>query len=166
MSYISRKRAGRPRARKAQKGVAAVEFAIVAFLFFFLMLTMIDFALFGFVNLTMQHAVREGARYAITGRADLDPLGVGDRRRAVIQKIRNNSMRLFDKVTSETEIVVTNSDGVAVAGFGSPGDTIVLRVNCTWPVINPFTRLTLPTGDYTFSVGATMRNEAFPVPGV
>ena len=154
-----------PRIRRKDSGLATVEFAVVSFLFFLILLTTMDFALLGFVNLTMQHAVRDAARYAITGRSDLDPLGEDDRRRAVIQKARQSSMGFFDKVTDEASIIVTDTSGNAVSGFGQPGETIVIRVNCTWPVVNPLTRATIRNDDYQFSVGATMRNEAFPVPG-
>ncbi|WP_458576395.1 TadE/TadG family type IV pilus assembly protein [Aliamphritea spongicola] len=50
------------------------------FTVFLLVFMIIDFALYGFVKLTMQHAVREGARYAITGQVDLDPDANGNRK--------------------------------------------------------------------------------------
>ena len=70
------------------RGSSTVEFAIVGSLFFLLMFMVMDFAAYSFIKLTMQHAVREGARYAVTGQVDLDPQAKLDRRRAVIQKIR------------------------------------------------------------------------------
>ena len=147
------------------RGATTVEFAVTSSVFFLLMFMVIDFALFGFVNLTMQHAVREGARYAITGQVDLDPQAGGDRKRAVIQKIRDSSMGLFDEVMTETDIAVTDSDGVSVSNFGAPGQSIVITLNCQWPIINPFTQAMFANGQYNFSVGASMRNESFPGAG-
>lgn len=78
------------RKQTKQAGIALIEFAIVATLLFALLFTIVDFALYGYVKLTMQHAVREGARYAITGRTDLDPDededGNQERGKAILQK--------------------------------------------------------------------------------
>ena len=56
------------------------------------------------------------------------------------------------------------------AMFGAAGETVVLQLNCTWPVVTPAWRLmamlnpsnqSSSPGQYAFSVAATMRNEAF-----
>lgn len=142
-------------------GTTTVEFAIVAGLYLLLMFALIDFALLGFVNLTMQHAVREGTRYAVTGRSDLDPDNEGDRYRAVVQKIRDNSMGFFDKVMKEEDIKITRPDGTPVAGFGASSEIIVITLNCTWPLMTPLVSPFFNDGKYTFTVGATMKNEGF-----
>ena len=144
------------------RGSTTVEFAITASLFFLLMFMVLDFAVYSFIKLTMQHAVREGARYAITGQVDLDPQAKYDRQRAVIQKIRDNSMGYFDEVLAESDIEVTDTDGLPVSGFGAPGESIVITFNCHWPIISPFTRAILSDSYYNFSVRASMRNESFP----
>jgi len=69
------------------KGQAIVEFALAALIFFSLLFAIIDLCIMLYVNLTMQHAVREGARYAITGQSNLGT----DRRSALIARIRNSS---------------------------------------------------------------------------
>lgn len=144
------------------RGSSTVEFAIVGSLFFLLMFMVMDFAAYSFIKLTMQHAVREGARYAVTGQVDLDPQAKLDRKRAVIQKIRENSMGYFDDVLEESDVVVTNAEGLPVSGFGAPGESIVITFNCQWPIISPFTRVILSDSYYNFSVRASMRNEDFP----
>ncbi len=144
------------------RGTTSVEIALICPLFFILMFMVIDFALYGYVKLTMQHAVREGARYAITGQVDLDPQAENDRQRAVIQKIRDNSMGFFDEVMTEADIQVTDSHGSPVSGFGDPGESIVITLNCEWPTISPFTQAVLSNNNYNFSVRASMRNENFP----
>ena len=144
------------------RGIAAVEMAISSFVFFLLIFTILDFSIYSFVNLTMQHAVREGARYAITGQAGLDPLGGGDREQAIIQKIRDSSAGFFDDLLTVSDIDVTDSNGVPVAGFGAPGQTIVITLNCQWPQLSPFIQAASPGSNYNFSVGASLTNEAFP----
>ena len=144
------------------RGVTSVECAITTSLCFFLMLMVMDFALFSFAKLTMQHAVREGTRYAITGQVDLDPKADSDRKRAVIQKIRINTMGYFDKIMAESDIEVTDINGSPVSGFGEPGESIIITLKCQWPIISPFTRAILLDSHYDFSVRASMRNEEFP----
>ena len=144
------------------RGTTTVEFAIVASFFLLLLLMIMDFSLYSFAKLTMQHAVREGARYAITGQVDLDPQSDSDRQRAVIQKIRHNSMGYFDMITAVSDIEVTDSDGSPVSGFGAPGESIVITLKCQWPILSPFTQAILLRSHYNFSVRATMRNEEFP----
>jgi len=144
------------------RGTTTVEFAITASLFFLLLLMVLDFSLYSFAKLTMQHAVREGARYAVTGQVDLDPQAKFDRRRAVIQKIRDNSMGYFDEITAVSDIEVTDSDGFPVSDFGAPGESIVITFNCQWPILSPFTQAILSKSHYDFSVRASMRNEEFP----
>jgi len=144
------------------RGVTSVECAITASLFFLLMLMVMDFALYSFAKLTMQHAVREGTRYAITGQVDLDPKAGSDRKRAVIQNIRKNTMGYFDKIMAEPDIEVTDINGSPVSGFGEPGESIVITLKCQWPIISPFTRAILLDSHYDFSVRASMRNEEFP----
>ena len=144
------------------RGTTTVEFAITASLFFLLLLMVMDFSLYSFAKLTMQHAVREGARYAITGQVDLDPQADSNRKRAVIQKIRDHSMGYFDEILAESDIEVTGSDGLPVSGFGAPGESIVITFNCQWPIISPFTQAILAKSHYDFSVRTSMRNEEFP----
>lgn len=144
------------------RGTTTVEFAITASLFFLLLLMVMDFSLYSFAKLTMQHAVREGARYAITGQVDLDPRAKLDRKRAVLEKIRHNSMGYFDEMTAVSDIEVTASDGSPITGFGAPGESIVITIKCQWPILSPFTQAILAKSHYDFSVRTSMRNEEFP----
>lgn len=165
------------RQRCRMRGAAAVEFALVAPLLFLLLFGIIDLALMFWVNLSMQYAVREGTRYAVTGQSDLDPnadANAQQRYLAVIEKIKLSSMGMYDQL--DPRITVTNygNDGSNPRTasydpgapeptlFGGPGDIIVLQLNnCTWTkltVLAPF----FSDGKYTFNVATTMRNEAFP----
>lgn len=159
--------------RKQQQGVALIEFALIAPMLFFLLFIIIELGIMFWVNLTMQYAVREGARYSITGQNGLDPAAVNKQRYiAVIQRIKDSSMGLYPLVSP---VIVINGVTQAPSGydntmFGGSGATVVLQINCTWPVVTPAWRLMAllnPTlqssapGQYVFSVAATMRNEAF-----
>lgn len=152
----------RTRTKHSQRGASAVEFAIVAPLVFFLLFAVIDLCVMFWVNLTMQHAVREGARYAVTGRSDHAPQGSAQRHLAVIEKIRENSMGLFDRVSPRINGVSHGDNGQYHTGmFGTPGQVFVLRLDGSWPLMTPMVQPFFRDGTYRFSVAATMRNEEF-----
>ncbi|GAD89716.1 TadE/TadG family type IV pilus assembly protein [Vibrio halioticoli] len=154
------------RKQTKQAGIALVEFAIVATLLFALLFTIVDFALYGYVKLTMQHAVREGARYAITGRTDLDPDededGNQERGKAILQKIDLSSNGLLSKVVTTNGIKVSSNGSYINDGtFGASGDAIVLEIACEWPTFSPIIYPLLNDGKYKFVVKTAMKNEAF-----
>lgn len=154
--------AHRTRSRHGQRGASAVEFAIVAPLVFFLLFAIIDLCVLFWVNLTMQHAVREGARYAVTGLGDLAPQGNAQRHLAVIEKIKENSMGLYDRVSPRINgIGYGNADQYSAGMFGASGQVFVLRLDGTWPLMTPVVQPFFEDGKYRFSVAATMRNEEF-----
>ena len=163
-------RSGRARGRRLQAGVAALEFALIAPVLFFLLCMALDLGVALWVNLTMQYAVREGARYAVTGQTGLDPNQKSPQRYlAVIQEIREQSMGLYPLVNPSYAITVNSGKAQSYASdasytssmFGNPGDIVVLQINCAWPMITPMIRSFFPGGFFNFSVAATMRNEGF-----
>lgn len=155
------------------KGQSTIEFALAAILLLVLLFAIIDLAAMFYVNLTMQHAVREGARYAITGRSDLG----ADRRSALIAKIKGQSMGLYDKnihnprdpsisVIRPSGVTFSNYSGTPVTGDpGQAGETIVVSLTYTWPLMTPLMKPFFPGGAYTFTVKTTMRNEPFSSAG-
>lgn len=154
------------RTRSHQAGATVVEFALVASLLFSVLLAIVDFGHMFWVNLTMQHAVREGARYAVTGRADLDPTPGNPTERcdAVIEKIRRESMGLYDQVVQRVDFKTVAGGAVTTLGAGScygAGQIIVVDVQAAAPVLTPFLRPLFTGGEYRFSVSTTMKNEAY-----
>jgi hypothetical protein len=139
-----------------KKGQTTVEFALIGILLFGLVFAVIDFGTMLYVNLTMQHAVREGARYAITGPNPLagDPR---DRRTLVIDKIHDSSVGLCDKNPCTISFVNLPND----PNVGAPSELITIRVAYSWPLLTPIVKPFFPDGKYSFTVGATMRNEPF-----
>jgi hypothetical protein len=154
-------------ARARQKGVAVVEFAIAAILFFTLVLSILDWSYLFFTNLTMQHAVREGARYAVTGQGGLDPGGGGDRCAAARERIRVESMGLYEQTSSTTIFKTIDSAGnITTLGGGScygASQLIIIQVDSRLAPLTPFVRpFFASTGnEYRFSVSTVMKNEAY-----
>lgn len=143
-------------ATRTQRGSSAVELALVMPLFLLLFFGVLDFSLLFFTNLTMQHAVREGGRYAITGAAGKD-----GREEAVIQKIKDSSAGMYAKVSP-----VLSVNGVkypeAVAGmFGAGGTIVTLQLDCSYTLATPFVGALFSGGVYKFKVATTMKNEGF-----
>jgi len=139
--------------------------ALILPIFLLLMIGVIEMSIVFFTTLTMQYAVREGARYAVTGQSNLDPNKANPQRYlAVIQQIKNSSMGLYDSVSPV--IVVNNTTYAAATSynanmFGSPGQIIVLQMNCTWELATPLLAQFFSDGKYHFTVAATMLNESY-----
>ena len=117
-----------------------------------------------FATLTMQYAVREGARFAITGQSTTDGYAASQQRFAtVVAKMRDNSLGMYDKLNSQISV---NGTGYAVknynnAMFGAAGTLNVIKVDCEWVVSTPLLSQFFTNGKYSFAVAATVRNEAF-----
>jgi Flp pilus assembly protein TadG len=155
--------------RRRQRGLTTVEFAIVAPVLLMLLCVAMDLGISMWVNLTMQYAVREGARYAVTGEDNLDA-NSGDQQRylAIVQQIRTSSMGVYDMVGPSYTITInghpqsySTQTSYSPNMFGGPGDIIVLQLNCSWPLLTPLLRPFFAGGAYAFSVAATMRNEGY-----
>lgn len=153
------------RYRRGQRGSAAVEMALVAPVVLLLLMGIIEFSLIFFSTLTMQYAVREGARYAITGRSDKDPATANQQRyKAVMQTIETNSMGIFKTVNPTVSVNGKSYASASVYSanmFGGPGDIVVLRLDCTWPITTPLISAFFPGGKYAFAVAATMQSEEY-----
>jgi len=155
-----------------ENGSALVEFALVAVIFFTVLFSIIEFGYLFWGNLSMQHAVREGARFAVvTGVDPTKPDPIQDRCSRVIKYTEDNSMGFYQKVSPIVTFRTVNDDGTVVnigSGCGAAQQIVVTHIDCTLPLITPFSQLLtllgtsmFKDGNYNFSVSATMRNEAF-----
>jgi Flp pilus assembly protein TadG len=157
------------------RGQALVEFAFVAFVFFAILFAAIDFAVMFYVNLTMQHAVRVGTRYAVTGQTiNGIPPTPANRLSSMIQVIQNNSNGLYNKnlnpninpvlsIIHPSNVTFTNYTGTPQSGTtGNPNDIIEVRLTYQWQLLTPLLKPFFPNGRYTFTVRSTMKNESFP----
>jgi Flp pilus assembly protein TadG len=162
-------RAARRGLTRKQRGVATIEFALIAPLLFLLVCFAMDLGIALWVNLTMQYAVREGARYSVTGQTNLDPNATSQQRYlAVVQEIKNSSMGLYSLVSPSYVVTINGATqtyntqtSYSTGMFGNPGDIVVLQINCIWPLLTPLVRPFFANGKFSFSVAATMRNEGF-----
>lgn len=150
---------------RRQSGATVVEMAIIAPVFLLILLSLIELSMMFFATLTMQYAVREGARYAITGQSNLDPATSNQQRyNAIIAGIRDSSLGMYDKLAPVISVNGKSYASTAYSSgmFGAAGSIIVLQLDCDWVVTTPFLSSMFTNGKYHFAVAATMRNEYFP----
>jgi hypothetical protein len=143
---------------RRQRGGTLVEFALVAPLVILLIMAALELAILFWVNLTLQHAVREGARYAVTGQ------GGALRGQLALQRIVDQSMGLYQRVDPVLSInqgyAPADPAQIAPGMLGAGGALLLLQIDGAWPVASPLLQPWLGTV-YRFRVAATMRNEAF-----
>lgn len=135
------------------KGQGLVEFAMVLPLLIFLFFGIFEFGRFYFARLTMQHAVAEAARFAVTGNVLPDTLGNPmSRAQSIVRVITGSAGELdvdVDRVTIDP------------ADAGGPGDVVRISASFTFRFIVPgYTKLT-PDGELEFQVSTAMKNEPF-----
>ncbi len=165
-----RRRRSQRRGRR-QRGAAVVEFALAAGLFFLVLFSILDFGYLFWVNLTMQHAVREGVRYAVTGQTgildpDRTPNPLMDPCNAAREKIRRTSMGLYDRLAPTVYFKTVDPATGATTNLGGTScygaqELIMIQLHCETKPLSPLTRPFFPNGTYAFNVSATMRTEAF-----
>jgi hypothetical protein len=148
-----------------QKGSTIVEFAFTAIIFLMVVFALLDFAVMFWVNLTIQHAVREGARYGITGQGP-----PGQRRQAIEYRIRDASMGLYDPKHDDKPRIYaiepnditssfSNYTSKQVADTGQPDQIVMVTLDYSWPLLTPVAKLLFKDGKYSFTVRTTMKNE-------
>jgi Flp pilus assembly protein TadG len=153
------------RATRRQGGATVVEMALVMPVFLLLMIGVNEQSKMFFANLTMQYAVREGGRYAITGLSDADP-NVSNQQRylAIIERMKTSSVGMYNKVApviTTNNITYTDSTSYNAAMFGQAGDILVIKIDCAWPLATPLLKPFFAGGKYKFTVAVTMLNENY-----
>lgn len=155
----------RPSAASRERGATVVEMAIIMPVLLLLLIGIVEISMMFFVNQTMQYAVREGGRYAVTGQTSADPNTTSKLRyRAVIERMRTASLGLFDKVcpsVTTNNVTYTDSSSYNAAMFGQAGDILVIKLNCAWPMATPVMRPFFKDGKFRFVVAVTMLNENY-----
>ena len=146
-----------------QSGATLVEMAIIAPVFMLVLVGIIELSMMFFATLTMQYAVREGARFAITGRANEGGTSPQQRYITIINNMRENSLGMYERLNCAVSVngKTYASTGYSNAMFGGAGEMVALQLDCAWPVTTPLLAAFFPDGKNSFAVGATMRNEYF-----
>src|ERR1017187_6789211 len=140
---------------RADSGQTLVEFAIAALVFLLLIFAVFDFSYLYFAKLTLQSAVRQGGRYAITGQA----MTSKTRYDSILQTVKDSSLG-FATNSNATISIYSALGGSQTAG--GPGDTITIAVTYNYYFITPMLAVLFTNGTYQFNVSASFKNEPFP----
>jgi Flp pilus assembly protein TadG len=138
-----------------------VEFALVAPLFFFLMFAIIDFGRLIFVQMNLQQAVQEAARFASTGDHLPDPNNPGQNLSRVASIVAT-AQKAADSLGANIANVQVSSLMGGAGSAGGPGDTVTVSLTANLPLVSPLVGQFFSDGTYTFTSSATFKNEPFP----
>jgi Flp pilus assembly protein TadG len=140
------------------RGQVMVEFILVAPLYFLLIFAVMDFGRMFFVQMNVQQAVQEAARYASTGNHLPDPNNPG-------QNLSRVSSIIAEVQQAAIGANVTNVQVSSLAGgagsAGGPGDTVTVSLTTNLALMTPMVASFFPNGTYTFISSATFKNEPF-----
>lgn len=146
--------------RKAMstRGGSILELALIAPMFLLLLFGTIDFAHLFWVELTLQNAIRQAGRYAVTGNHLPDPNHSGQTlsRVASIMQVAQQTALGLDVSNIQISSLVGGSGSA-----GGPGDTLTISLTTHMPLITPVVGKFFTNGVYTFTVSVTLRNEPF-----
>src|SRR5271157_6342473 len=140
-------------------GTSVLEFALVAPLFFLLFFAVFDFSRLFYVEMTLQNAVREAGRYAVTGNHLPDPQHSGQnlsRVNSIIQVAQQAAMGI-----SIAGIQVSSAGGGS-GSAGGPGDTVTISLTTNLKLMTPIVAQFFKNGTYAFTVSVSFKNEPFP----
>jgi Flp pilus assembly protein TadG len=147
---------------KQRVGQATVEFALVLPLFVLLVFGVIDFGRLFFTQMTVQHAMREAGRFAVTGNRLPNPkTGEVMSRVDSIVQVAENAAPGID--VSGVQICYLQAGTNVYNNAGGPSDTMTVSLTVNLKLITPIIgRFFGPDGMYTFTSSTTFKNEPFP----
>ena len=141
-----------------RRGQSVVEFALVAPFFFLLPFGVIDFGRLFFAYSTVQHAMREAGRFAVTGGTIPDP----ERPRRALSRVASiRQVALNAGVGVDIRAVKVSSQSGGRDNAGGPGDLVTVSVRCVLPLATPLIGRLFTNGRFAFTSATTFRNEPF-----
>jgi hypothetical protein len=145
----------------SQRGLVTVELAIVLPMFILLLLCIIDFGRLFFTQSTLQHAMREGGRYGVTGQQLPDPANPGS-----LESRLNSIKQIVTQAAigvniNPADIIISSARG-GVGNAGGPGDTLTISLTYTFVFATPLIGNYFNHGSTTFTTSTSFRNEPFP----
>lgn len=162
--------------RRDRRGGVAVEFALLATVFFGLVGAILGSALMYFTQAALEKSVRDAARLIRTGQAQGQSLSVATVKAKIcagIDDLYDCSSKLYVSVevaasfaNANTSLPVTNGALNTSSSFdmGNAGDIVVLRAYLPWtPFLNPYgyANVRLSNGDTLLGASAVFKNEPY-----
>jgi Flp pilus assembly protein TadG len=144
--FRTRLKSSRPAGfRRDERGATAIEFALVAPLLIFALLSLVEIGMLGMMIMGVDAAVFESARRIRTGRDDAATSAQGFEDQ-ICGKLGGNLATCRERMITSVKKYTQFSDANAVAAAapdgtfnkGEAGDIIIIKVNYTWPLLTPF----------------------------
>lgn len=145
---------------KRHSGLVIVELAIILPLFILLIFAILDFGRLVFTQTTLQHAMREGGRYGVTGQRlpnAADPKTLQSRLQSIKQIVHDSAVGVS---VNTNDIVISSARGGA-ANAGGPGDTLTISLTYEFYFSTPLISSYFNNGSYRFTTSTSFRNEPF-----
>ena len=142
---------------RSDSGQSLVEFSLVLPMILLVFFGIFEMGRFYHTRLTLQHAVREAARFAVTGETRIDP-ATGEpmtRASSIVQVILDNARQLDVDVDA---ITLDPADG------GGPEELVRVSVELTYELTLPLVKGIVPDNTVHLSYMTAMRNEPFYQP--
>jgi hypothetical protein len=143
-----------------QRGVETVELAIILPVFLLLLFAILDFSRLFFTEITLQHAMREGGRFGVTGQRLPDP-DDPDTLQSRVDSIKQVVEEAAVGISLDAEEVSIASVHGGQGSAGGPGDTFTISMSYRFSFVTPLVGQFFDDGAYTFTVSTTFRNEPF-----
>jgi Flp pilus assembly protein TadG len=156
MKLLAYTRSTLGRAHRVRRGQSLVEFALVAPLFFLLVFAITDFGRLFFTRSTLQYALREAGRYAVTGQKQATFTRP--------ESIRKVAQKYAVGLLNPSDIQICSlTNGTKICDFaGGPNQIVVVSLTTHLKLITPLIgRYFGPDGTYTFTVSTSFKNEPF-----
>lgn len=152
--------------RRTRKGGSAraqtmLEFVLVAPIFLFLLFAVLDFGRLFFVQMDLEQAVQEAARYASTGNHLSDPNNP-NQTLSRVQSITNEAEQAAIGWGANVTNIQISSLGGGAGSAGGPGDVVTISLTVSLSLMTPIIARGFPNGAYTFISSSTIKNEQFP----
>lgn len=142
----------------ASEGTTLVEFGLVVLMFMTLIFGVVDFARLFYAQSTLENAVRQAGRYAVTGQHQTDPHNGSQMSRvASITQIAQQAAIGLDVSSIQVSSV---EDGAGSAG--GPQHTCIITLTSSVKLLTPVIGHFFTNGKYQFTVSVRFKNEPFP----
>ena len=141
------------RLRSSCDGQGLVEFAMAIPIVLFLFFGVFEFGRLFYSRLTLQHAVAEATRFAVTGNVLTDSLGNPVSRLESVKTVISRNATALDV---DVDRVKVDPDDA-----GGPGDVVRVTAEFTFHFLVPGWSAMFPDGTLSFSVSTSMKNEPF-----
>lgn len=131
--------------RRSERGATAVEFALVAPLLFFALLSLVEIGMMGMMVSGLDNAVIEVSRKIRTGRDD-GPTSASSFEDQVCAAMGGSAAACHQRLTISVQKFTSFANANAVVESqpddqfdkGGPNDIIVVKANYKWPLMSPF----------------------------